>query len=95
VFWIFGGLIETVAISKEILIGSHSTPPSGRFLGPSNGISTDQGSMYLNQFLVCEGDMECKSSKAPFFFDGTNNPYKKVWMFAYLHTMNLKVWEIC
>jgi hypothetical protein len=93
VFWIFGGLIETVAISKEFLIGSYSTPPLV-VVSVLQMVSVDQGSIYLNQFLVCEGDMECKSSKAP-FFDGTNNPYKKVWMFSYLHTINLKVWEIC
>ena len=40
------------------------------------------------------GDMEHEISKAP-FLDRTNYPYKKVWMSAYLQSINLKVCEIC
>jgi len=44
--------------------------------------------------VIHEGDMECGSSKPP-FFDGTNYPYWKIHMSAHLQGIDWKVWEIC
>ena len=44
--------------------------------------------------MIREGDMERGSSKPP-LFDGTNYPYWKIRMSAYLQSIGSRVWEIC
>ena len=44
--------------------------------------------------MIREGDKERGSKNSP-YFDGTNYPYWKIHISAYLQSISSRVWEIC
>jgi hypothetical protein len=78
--------------NNKKLIGSHSPLwPSHRSF---NWYQSRLKIFYHKRSEIHEGDMERGVGKPP-FFDGTNYPYLKIRMSAYLQSIGCRVWEIC